>query len=66
MGATSSSNGRATPGSNKVNVWRMSPDGSNLKQLTHGAADIAAKCAPDGKWVYYEDCSQLLKSCACP
>jgi eukaryotic-like serine/threonine-protein kinase len=42
-------------GSNKVNVWRMSPDGLNLKQLTHGAADIAATCAPDGKWVYYED-----------
>jgi eukaryotic-like serine/threonine-protein kinase len=42
-------------GSNKVNIWRMSPDGSNLKQLTHGAADIAAECMPDGKWVYYED-----------
>jgi serine/threonine protein kinase len=42
-------------GSNTVNVWRMSPDGLNLKQLTHGAGDIAAQCAPDGKWVYYED-----------
>jgi serine/threonine protein kinase len=39
----------------KVNVWRMSADGSNLKQLTHGSIDIAAKCMPDGKWVYYED-----------
>jgi eukaryotic-like serine/threonine-protein kinase len=39
----------------KVNVWRMSADGSNLKQLTYGSTDIAATCAPDGKWVYYED-----------
>jgi serine/threonine protein kinase len=39
----------------KINVWRMSPDGSNLKQLTYGSSDIAANCAPDGKWVYYED-----------
>jgi eukaryotic-like serine/threonine-protein kinase len=40
---------------NKINIWRMSPDGSNLKQLTYGAADIASTCMPDGKWVYYED-----------
>ena len=39
----------------KINVWRMSPDGSNLKQLTYGSADLSAKCMPDGKWVYYED-----------
>jgi serine/threonine protein kinase len=42
-------------GTNKMNIWRMSLDGSNLKQLTYGTADIAANCAPDGKWVYYED-----------
>src|SRR5579863_7480 len=39
----------------KINVWRMSVDGSNLRQLTYGSSDLAAKCAPDGKWVYYED-----------
>jgi eukaryotic-like serine/threonine-protein kinase len=39
----------------KINVWRMSADGSNLRQLTYGSSDIAAKCMPDGKWVYYED-----------
>ena len=39
----------------KTNVWRMAPDGSNLKQLTYGTADISAKCVPDGKWAYYED-----------
>jgi eukaryotic-like serine/threonine-protein kinase len=39
----------------KINVWRMSADGSNLRQLTYGSSDLAAKCMPDGKWVYYED-----------
>jgi serine/threonine protein kinase/Tol biopolymer transport system component len=42
-------------GTNKMNLWRMSPDGSNLKQLTYGTTDIAVNCAPDGKWVYYQD-----------
>jgi len=42
-------------GGNKINIWRMAPDGSNLKQLTFGAGDIAVECAPDGNWVYYED-----------
>ena len=47
----------------KINVWRMSPDGSNLKQLTYGSADLSAKCMPDGKWVYYEDWvnSQIMR-----
>jgi Tol biopolymer transport system component len=47
----------------KINVWRMSPDGSNLKQLTYGSADLAARCMPDGKWVYYEDWvnSQIMR-----
>jgi Tol biopolymer transport system component len=39
----------------KINVWRMSSDGSNLKQLTYGSVDLSARCMPDGKWVYYED-----------
>jgi eukaryotic-like serine/threonine-protein kinase len=47
--------GHAGTNKNKVNIWRMSPDGSNLKQLTHGAADIEGSCVPEGKWVYYED-----------
>lgn len=33
----------------------MDADGSNPKQLTDGAADIAPKCSADGKWVYYDD-----------
>jgi eukaryotic-like serine/threonine-protein kinase len=47
----------------KINVWRISPDGSNLKQLTYGSADLAARCMPDGKWVYYEDWvnSQIMR-----
>jgi Tol biopolymer transport system component len=47
------SNGNAD--TNTVNIWRMSLDGSNLRQLTYGGADIAVHCMPDGKWVYYED-----------
>jgi eukaryotic-like serine/threonine-protein kinase len=42
-------------GGNEINIWRMSPDGTNLKQITHGSGDIAANCMPDGKWVYYQD-----------
>ena len=42
-------------GTNKMNVWRMSPDGANIKQLTYGTTDISVNCAPDGKWVYYQD-----------
>jgi eukaryotic-like serine/threonine-protein kinase len=46
-----------------MNVWRMSPDGSNSKQLTYGTTDIAINCAPDGKWVYYQDWvhSQIMR-----
>ena len=42
-------------GKSSVKVWRMDPDGSNLKQLTRGPGDVAPVCAPDGKWVYYVD-----------
>jgi eukaryotic-like serine/threonine-protein kinase len=42
---------------NKVYVWRMDTNGSNLVQLTRQPADpgIGAVCSPDGKWVYYQD-----------
>jgi Tol biopolymer transport system component len=35
------------------NVWRMDPDGSNLKQLTDGTEESWAQFAPDGRWVVY-------------
>ncbi len=47
------------PASSKVNIWRMDNDGSNRIRLTHGTADIAPVCAPDGKWVYYDDFNDL-------
>ena len=34
-------------------VWRMDPDGSNLKRLSSGDNDFRALCAPTGKFVYY-------------
>jgi eukaryotic-like serine/threonine-protein kinase len=37
------------------NIWRVDPDGSNLKQVTHGSNDVSPVCAADGKWVYYLD-----------
>src|ERR1700685_752442 len=39
----------------KINVWRMSADGSNLRQLTYGSSDLAAKGMPGGKGGEYED-----------
>jgi eukaryotic-like serine/threonine-protein kinase len=47
-----------------INVWRMDPNGGNLKQLSDGKIDQAPTCSPDGKWVYYLDAaggSHLMK-----
>lgn len=41
--------------SNNTNIWRVNSDGSNPKQLSHGAADFAPRCSPDGRWVYFCD-----------
>jgi len=40
-------------GSNATNIWRVSDDGSSLKQLTSGRFDNNPVCSPDGQWVYY-------------
>jgi len=42
-------------GSNQVNIWRVDADGSNAKQLSHGARDVDPICSRDGKWAYYKD-----------
>lgn len=34
-------------------IWRMSIDGSGLKQLTHGNRDRSPRLSPDGKWLAY-------------
>ncbi len=44
---------------NKVNIWRVNADGSNVKQLTDGTQDIEPVCSPDGKWVFYDDVEVL-------
>jgi eukaryotic-like serine/threonine-protein kinase len=43
------------PESSKVVLWRIDADGANLKQLTHGVADVGPHCSADGRWVYYSD-----------
>jgi serine/threonine protein kinase len=50
-------------GNNKTNVWRVDEDGSNPKQLTFGATDVAETCSPDGQWAYYAslDTLQMLR-----
>jgi Tol biopolymer transport system component len=42
---------------NRVYIWRMDTNGTNLMQLTREPVDpgIGAVCTPDGKWVYYQD-----------
>jgi serine/threonine protein kinase len=37
------------------NLWRMSPTGTDFKQLTFGSAESDPLCSPDGKWVYFVD-----------
>jgi len=38
----------------KVNVWRMEPDGSNPTQMTDEGYAGFPTCSPDGKWVLYD------------
>ncbi len=54
----------ANHASNKtVDIWRVDTDGSNPKQLTYGATDVAAICSPDGMSMYYDslDTLQVLR-----
>lgn len=39
----------------RTNVWRVDTDGTNPMQLTNGIGDVAPRCSPDGRWVYYTD-----------
>ena len=34
-------------------IWRMDPDGTNLKQITNGIAEIAPFVTPDSRWILY-------------
>jgi eukaryotic-like serine/threonine-protein kinase len=45
--------------SNEASIWRVNADGSNPKQLSDGLQDVAPKCSPDGRWVFYEDVQDL-------
>jgi eukaryotic-like serine/threonine-protein kinase len=40
-------------------VWLMNSDGSNLKQITYGIAEIFPVISPDNQWIIYQDISDL-------
>lgn len=40
-------------------VWRMNSDGSELKQITNGVAEIFPVITPDNQWIIYQDISGL-------
>ncbi len=40
-------------------LWRMDSDGSNVKQLTSGIAEVNPVVSPDGKWVVYQNITDL-------
>lgn len=35
------------------NIWRVSADGGDPKQLSKGIRDFTPNCSPDGQWVVY-------------
>jgi serine/threonine protein kinase len=41
--------------SSKSNIWRVDADGTNPKQLSHGAAEVGPFCTQDGRWIYFSD-----------
>ena len=42
----------------KPNIWIANADGSNLRQLTSGNADVGPTFAPDGAFVYFQRWSE--------
>jgi serine/threonine protein kinase len=40
-------------------IWRMDIDGTNLKQITDGIAEIFPVVTPDSKWVIFQNISDL-------
>ncbi|HEY6229986.1 MAG TPA: protein kinase [Pyrinomonadaceae bacterium] len=40
-------------------IWRMDSDGTNVKQLTNGIAEVNPRISPDGQWVYFQSINDL-------
>jgi Tol biopolymer transport system component len=40
-------------GGTGTNIWRVSADGTNLKQISQGQRDRGPQCSRDSKWAYY-------------
>ena len=43
--------------SGSFHIWRMDNDGTNLKQLTYGIAEILPVLSPDGQWIVFQNIS---------
>jgi Tol biopolymer transport system component len=39
---------------NSANIWKVEPNGSNLKQISDGKMDGLPVCSHDGKWLVYD------------
>ncbi len=40
-------------------IWRMNSDGTNLKQLTTGIAEVFPVVSPDNQWIVYQNIGDL-------
>ena len=40
-------------------IWRMDSNGTNLKQITNGIAEINPVVSPDGQWIVYQNISDF-------
>ena len=40
-------------------IWRMNTDGSDVKQLTNGIAEVSPVVTPDNQWIVYQSADNL-------
>ncbi len=45
--------------SGSPHIWRMNTDGTNLKQITNGIAEVNPLVTPDSQWVVYQNIGDL-------
>ena len=47
---------RKTGVEDSYQIWVVAPDGTGLRQLTHGARDAGPAWSPDGRWLAFRSC----------